>query len=173
MRPLLFVVALLAVGCGSEIGDSCSIYLDCAQDGTRLCDSNSDGGYCTIRGCDFGTCPSESVCVRFFTGSFDNKTCDPKTEDDSTDMCNPDELCALDGHCVTRASEVRYCMRSCEQAGSIDNRNPAGDCRDGYECRGLDLMKDDGGEPVPASGTKLPDQPQAFCAQAPTVVTGS
>lgn len=204
MRPaVLFLAALglTATACGAEIGDSCTLSSDCSTDGTRICDPdpNSTGGYCTIQGCDYGTCPSEAECVRFFTGVFSNKTCTPATEDcivrtcpldggkvvassscsvgtcphnddytsetPPTDQCNADELCALDGHCVTRASEVRYCMRKCSKAGATDNRDPAGDCRDGYECRGLDLMVKDGGEPVPAPGTRLDDNPQGFCAQ--------
>jgi len=179
MRPavLLFAVvaAFAAAGCGAEIGDSCALNADCSTtDINRFCDSDSAGGYCTIRGCDSSTCPGEAVCVRFFTGSFANKTCDPGTEDVSTDMCTPDELCALEGHCVTRLSEVRYCMRKCSSGG---------DCRSDYECRDSDLMIEHGGEPVPSTGKRLCgpgqspkandcDEPQSFCAQAPTT-TGS
>jgi hypothetical protein len=166
------VTAGLGAGCGSEIGDSCNVSADCSQsDQNRFCDLNSVNGYCTIRGCNFGTCPGESECVRFFTGSFSNKACTPATEDcqlasganacpdnaTPSNDCNPDELCALNGHCVTRASEVRYCMRTCGSGG---------DCRDGYECRNADLMKMNGGEPVPPEGERLGDEPQAFCAQA-------
>jgi hypothetical protein len=170
MRPALLSFALIALGalaggagCGAEIGDSCIISTDCSIDGTRTCDLESDGGYCTIRGCDFGTCPSEAVCVSFFLGSFDNQPCNPATEDlpatGGTDDCNPDELCALDGHCVDRSSEVRYCMRKCSSGG---------DCRSGYECRDEKLMIMDGGEPVPAPGSRITDTtPQSFCAQAP------
>ena len=37
------------------------------------CDTSSpDGqGYCTIEGCDWNTCPSEAVCIRFFTPVLD------------------------------------------------------------------------------------------------------
>ncbi len=169
MRPALLLIAALCVGCGAEIGDACIVSTDCAQDGTRSCDLNSNGGYCTIAGCDYGTCPSEAECVSFFTGSFSNKTCDPATEDlggtTGTDDCNVDELCALDGHCVTRASEVRFCMRKCSSQS---------DCRDGYECRDETLMKKDGGEPVLPSGTRLTDSSlQSFCAQTPPAGSGS
>jgi hypothetical protein len=161
---LLIIGVTLSAGCGAEIGDSCIVQTDCAQDGTRACDLNSNGGYCTIAGCDYGTCPSEAVCVRFFTGSFANKTCNPATEDlpatdpTTTNDCNDEELCALEGHCVTRASEVRFCMRKCGSSG---------DCRDGYECRDEALMIKDGGEPVPPAGERLGDAPQQFCAQTP------
>ena len=169
MRPALLLFAFAALvagaGCGAQIGDSCVVSTDCSIDGSRICDINSDGGYCTIQGCDYGTCPSEAECVSFFLGSFDNQPCNPATEDlpasGGTDDCNPDELCALDGHCVNRSSEVRYCMLKCSSGG---------DCRSGYECRDEKLMEQDGGEPVPAPGTRItPDSnPQPFCAQAPS-----
>ena len=166
MRPALLLLAALCVGCGAEIGDSCIVSTDCSADGTRACDLNSSGGYCTIAGCDYTSCPSEAECVSFFTGSFSNKACTPATEDapGGTDDCNLDELCALDGHCVTRASEVRFCMRKCQSQG---------DCRDGYECRDQALMIKDGGQPVPAPDQRPGDNTQAFCAQTPPVASGS
>ena len=41
-----------------------------------------------------------------------------------------------------------------------------GDCRDGYECRDLELMKEHGGEPVSPPGEPPAENPQAFCAAA-------
>jgi len=154
----LIVLTLLVAACGKEIGDPCIVSSDCSTDGTRQCDSSSKEGYCTIRGCDYDTCPSEAACIRFFTGSFSNRTCDPTTEDRSTDNCSLDELCSIEGHCVPRSSEVRYCMRTCESNG---------DCRDGYECRDLDLMKSHGGEPVLAPGEIVDASAPKFCAIAP------
>jgi hypothetical protein len=158
MRFLL-VLALFAAGCGKEIGDACIVNTDCDPNGQRICvDPNTKSGYCTIQGCDFDTCPSEAACIRFFTGQFNNKLCNPMTEDVSTDDCSLDELCDLGGHCVARSSEVRYCMRKC----STD-----GDCRDGYECRDLTLMQAHGGEPVLAPGTPIDDSAPKFCAVKP------
>jgi hypothetical protein len=157
MRSLL-VLALFAAGCGKEIGDACIVSSDCDPNGQRMCDSSQKEGYCTIQGCDFDTCPSEAACIRFFTGQFDNKTCDPTTEDVSTDNCSLDELCDLEGHCVARSSELRYCMRKCSSDG---------DCRDGYECRDLDLMKAHGGEPVLAPGERVDEHSPKFCAAKP------
>jgi hypothetical protein len=74
------------------------------------------------------------------------------------DVCSLDELCALEGHCVPRSAEVRFCMRTC--GGS-------GDCRTDYECRDVTLMREHGGEPVVAPGQVLGPDPQAFCAPAP------
>jgi len=179
-------VALLG-GCGKEIGDACIVGSDCSPNGDRLCDPSSVGGYCTIQGCDYSTCPEEAACVRFFTGSFLNRTCDPaKTaalcSKDPADCCSLDELCSImtiegeaediKGHCVPRSSEVRYCMRTCDSDG---------DCRDGYECRDLAKMKEHGGEPVLASGQvissdgnvigsnglKTDEQLAKFCAATP------
>lgn len=148
----------LSTGCSDKIGDECSLSSDCAPDGSRFCDNTQPSGYCTVVGCDFNTCPEESECVRFFTGSFANRTCDPVTEDIATDMCSPDEACAIDGRCAPAVSELRFCMLKCDNAG---------DCRSGYECRNLDLMRAHGGEPVVAPGETLGDNPERFCAEAP------
>src|SRR6185436_1125339 len=93
MRSLI-VLALLAVGCGKEIGDSCVVSSDCSPNGDRLCDTSSRGGYCTIQGCDFDTCPGEAACVRFFTGNFSNKGCNPTASHENSG-CSLDELCSL------------------------------------------------------------------------------
>jgi len=152
MRLSFVLVVLAAVGCGKEIGDACIVNTDCDPNGTRVCDMIEKDGYCTLLGCDYNTCPNEAVCVRFFSGEFENELC--ATNDD----CTLDELCALDGHCVPRSAEVRYCMRKCESKG---------DCRDGYECRNYDLMIEHGGEPVLAPGVVVDDKAPNFCATAP------
>lgn len=73
----------LAAGCSPSIGDECGSSVNCDINGTRICDTTSPGGYCTIRGCDVGTCPAdESVCVAFFpdtprlTDTFCMATCE-------------------------------------------------------------------------------------------------
>jgi hypothetical protein len=162
---LSILVAVLAVlgACGKEIGDACVTGLDCSPDGDRICDPSSVDGYCTVQGCDVDTCPGDSVCVRFFTGSFSNKACDYAG---GGLECSLDELCALDGHCVARSSEIRFCMRTC---GSDD------DCRgdsneDGrvdYECRNIDRMIEHGGEPVLGAGVLVDSRSPKFCAAAP------
>ena len=160
MRMYLAIVLLAAVGCGKQIGDSCIVSSDCDPNGQRLCDPppTSKEGYCTIQGCDYNTCPEEAACIRFFTGQFDNKTCDPTTEDTSTNDCSLDELCDLQGHCAARSSEVRYCMLKCSSNS---------DCRDGYECRDLTLMREHGGEPVLAPGVPVDEHAPKFCASKP------
>jgi hypothetical protein len=156
---VLILLALAAVGCGKEIGDACIVSTDCDPSGTRQCiDENQNDGYCTITGCDYNTCPSEAVCVRFFSGEFENRTCDPTTEGTSSFDCSLDELCDLQGHCVPRSSEIRYCMRKC----STD-----GDCRDHYECRDFERMIEHGGKPVLAPGTTVDDRAPKFCATKP------
>jgi hypothetical protein len=161
MRPLMryplvvlaFALAALAAGCGKQIGDACVVSSDCSPSGDRQCDISQKEGYCTIMGCDYNTCPSEAACIRFFTGQFQNKTCE-----NSADECSLDELCDLNKHCVPRSSEVRYCMATC----SDDS-----DCRDGYECRDLAKMKTHGGEPILPPGTTIDDAAPKFCAIAP------
>lgn len=168
-RPLRLALAAaaglaaltLSTGCGKEIGDECIVSTDCGSDVNLVCDVASLNGYCTIPGCDFGTCPDEAVCIRFFTASFENLPCDPATEDlegaGSTNDCGLDEVCTLNGQCVPSASETRFCMKKC--GGS-------GDCRGGYECRDEALMRAHGGEPVPPPGERV-EQFDAFCAEAP------
>lgn len=122
--------ALLAglPACGKDIGDDCSSSVDCAQDGTRLCDLAQPGGYCTIDGCDQSSCPGGSLCIRFFPVAFLTKPCDPAGEDvpGGRDDCSGDELCLDEGLCAPAASERRYCAKGC---GGND------DCRSGYECQ--------------------------------------
>lgn len=160
VKPLLFAAIALLSACSKDIGDACIVSSDCSPNGDRLCDIASPGGYCTIQGCDYSTCPEDSACIRFFTGSFANLACDPATEDalGGTNACSEDELCSLEGHCVPRSSEVRYCMKTCS---SND------DCRGGYECRDLDLMKEHGGEPVLAPGEVVDEHAPRFCAATP------
>lgn len=147
-------------GCGTEIGDACEISSDCSSTGDRLCARGGDlpDGYCTIVGCDFDSCPDNSICVRFFAVGETSKKCDASAEDISEDSCDPEELCTLGGSCVPRTAEVRYCMATC---------GGDGDCRDGYECRDLERMITNGGEPVPRPGEALDNNPQEFCAAAP------
>jgi hypothetical protein len=156
MRLSLVCVVVVAAGCGQQIGDSCIVSSDCAIDGSRVCDTSQGqvDGYCTIAGCDYDTCPGESVCVRFFSGGFSNKPCAGQAD------CSLDELCSLQNICVPRSAETRFCMKSCNQVS---------DCRDRYECRDLDLMKVHGGEPVLAPGDVV-DEATApkFCAAAPS-----
>ena len=157
-------ITLAAIGfftlaaCGNQIGDSCARSVDCSSAGDRICDTTSPDGYCTVFGCDVGTCPDESVCVRFFSASQNNRTCDPQTEDVSTDDCSFDEFCTLKGLCSLRNAEIRYCMKTC---------GGAGDCRDNYECRDLELMQLNGGEPVPAVDEIRGESLENFCAAAP------
>ncbi|HKA90850.1 MAG TPA: hypothetical protein VKE22_24475 [Haliangiales bacterium] len=153
MRSRLHLLLALALvsACGKKIGDACQLPSDCDPDGNRLCELNSPDGYCTIRGCDFGTCPSEAVCVRFYPGLDNAPPCATQS------ACAFDEICTVANVCASRANEVRFCMLKCSGDG---------DCRDGYECRTLALMKAHGGEPVPdpnAATAAPPDVP--FCAQ--------
>jgi len=63
--PMLILAAASAVGCAPAIGDECETALDCSSQGSRQCDRTQPGGYCTILGCERGTCPEESICVKF------------------------------------------------------------------------------------------------------------
>ena len=54
---------LLSTGCGKEIGDDCSSNAECGVG--RVCDLDSEDGYCTVTPCTPGSCPEEAVCVEF------------------------------------------------------------------------------------------------------------
>jgi hypothetical protein len=162
--PLVWLGALVLAlapglgGCGNQIGDACFSPIDCSPNGDRVCidASATSEGYCTIQGCDVSTCPDEAVCVRFFNGAFSNRECDPA--DPNGGLCSLDELCSIAGRCVARSSEVRFCMLTCGSDG---------DCRDGYECRDLERMKANGGQPLLAPGVPVDDSVPSFCAKAP------
>lgn len=162
LRLTVVVAAAAAAlgGCGHDIGDGCSTNTDCSTNGDRTCDMSQPGGYCTIEGCDTTSCPSGSVCVRFFPEQFLSQPCDPACEDTdpasttgskcpdrvpictapaATNDCSADELCLPSGVCAPRADEQRLCVKGC---GSDS------DCRGGYQCRaggslgGLPLLVD-------------------------------
>lgn len=156
MRLSLILCLGIAAGCGKQIGDACIVSSDCSLDGTRVCDRGGTDGYCTIIGCDYATCPEEAVCVRFFAGGFTNKPCGANAD------CSLDELCTLQGLCVPRAAEVRYCMAKCDTDS---------DCRDGYECRTFPKMVEYGGQVAvsPDDHGGVPDENNSpsFCAIKP------
>jgi hypothetical protein len=92
VRPLLCAIALCAFSaCAPEIGDECKTSLDCSSQGSRLCDRTQPHGYCTLRGCESGTCPEDSVCVKFRPAQERLATtyCMAKCSDD--DDCRSDE----------------------------------------------------------------------------------
>ena len=130
----ILLVGLLLPACGHNVGDSCSTNIDCTQDGSRICDLSQPGGYCTLDGCDDSSCPSESVCVRFFDQKFPTGTC--SSPPGTIGECRADELCVVCGPsssqpeplscCVPSTSERRFCALKCGSSG---------DCRGGYVCR--------------------------------------
>jgi len=155
--PVLVTVAAVAtflVACGHKIGDECNIASDCEQDGTRVCDNFSSGGYCTIQGCDFGTCPSEATCVRFFPGLENAQSCKNPDGNPDQSLCTSDQICTVLSECAPRSIEQRFCMATCSSDG---------DCRDGYECRHVGNVH--GGEPVPDPNDNSATVPNvSFCA---------
>lgn len=140
MRTRAAIIAGLLCACGSEIGDHCQTSADCSADGDRVCDRQLPGGYCTIEGCDRGSCPDEATCVRFFpvssltTPCSPHKTCPPCIDAEDAacasdeGCCASDEECLSDGFCAPKSAERRFCMRECGRDYH---------CRtdDGYVCR--------------------------------------
>jgi hypothetical protein len=174
MPRAFLVVALLAVtavGCGHNIGDSCNSNVDCDPTGLRFCDISAPSGYCTIDGCDVGTCPDEATCVRFFTVVL-SEPCDHSMPP-LMNGCRVDEFCVCDAtddgghcivpdvtppmvdemhaHCAPETTERRWCQKKC---------GGDGDCRAGYSCRSTGTA---GAEPVPTVDM-LSGVPAKFCA---------
>src|SRR5262245_14215243 len=145
-RFLVSALGLFALhaGCGKKIGDECRTNIACSNDAERICDISQPGGYCTIDGCDEGSCPEEAVCVRFVPRLFFDQTCRIDVPED----CKAADICLPTGVCAPRDSERRYCVLGCG-----DN----GDCRGGYECR---LAGSDGSIPLVAK----PGNQVRFCA---------
>jgi hypothetical protein len=154
----LLPVALLVAACGSDIGDGCSDNIDCATDGTRICDRSQIGGYCTVFGCDANSCPDGSVCAEFFTAAFLDTPCDPATEDavdpavDATDDCTTQEVCLSSGFCARPSLGQRFCVKRC---------GGDGDCRGGYECRSTGTF----GAQVVLDPQRPTVEPARFCTQ--------
>jgi hypothetical protein len=100
--------ALLLFACSPAIGDPCETVLDCSSQASRVCDRTQPSGYCTIAGCERGTCPEDSVCVKFhpFQGSVEGEA-----------PIQQERLAST------------FCMAKCDGDG---------DCRegDGYTCTG-------------------------------------
>ena len=138
---LALTLAMVFIGCGHKVGDSCSSGADCdPAAGTRTCDLSQPGGYCLVEGCDARSCPSDSACIRVFPASLLSIGCGPTTP------CKVDEICvnssqatndagasdaggsesATPGVCARLALEKRVCLQTCGSDG---------DCRGGYACR--------------------------------------
>lgn len=175
---VLLVTTLGAGGCGHKIGDSCGTSADCDPSaGTRTCDLSEPGGYCILLGCDARSCPSDSVCARFFPEPpllDTTKTCVPPPVSNPPlcagvadgICCDADEVClpfvpvpnpnGVTGVCVRTALEKRACVASCGSNG---------DCRGGYECRPVSSC---GAIPLTLDPTSTPQ----FCAPAPPLIDG-
>ena len=176
MWRLPLLAAVFVAGCGAQIGDACTSNIDCSYLGDRFCDTAPIRGYCTMENCGPTTCPSEAVCIRFFT-PVEDEVCHTAQEAipfSQADCPNPDDRCVCDisddagnclftngdsslpnGHCAPSSSERHWCQRSC---GSDS------DCRDGYECRRTGTF---GAEPLPTFANGV-GTPAKFCAPKPT-----
>lgn len=154
---MLLCLALFA--CTRNIGDGCVQNVDCSAAGDRFCDIASPGGYCTVEGCDYNTCPDGAACVRFYTLLRGEPACPAGCRPGDRGCCRPDEQCLCGGkgcYCASETSERRWCMRTCDGEGQ-------GSCREGYQCA---KTRESGAIPVPRPGVPMPDDIR-FCAPAP------
>jgi hypothetical protein len=106
---------LLLWGCAPEIGAACETALDCSSQASRACDRTQPDGYCTIAGCERGTCPEEAVCVKFHPSQ--------GSSDGEEEAAQQERLSST------------FCMAKCDSDG---------DCRDGegYRCTSASQFTD-------------------------------
>jgi hypothetical protein len=172
-RPTwLFALCLAALtvaaggGCTPSIGDGCKTNVDCSRLGDRFCDTSAPDGYCTVDGCNQGTCPDGALCIRFLTADLDRPCFLDRRSPDN--LCRPDERCVCDkfengvclgtppnnAHCAAESTERRFCQKPC---------NSNSDCRDRYECRSTGTL---GSELVPSLTDVMSPATANFCAPA-------
>ncbi|MCG8555712.1 MAG: hypothetical protein MJD61_10565 [Proteobacteria bacterium] len=107
MRGLVCIVSLVGFVCGacsSEIGDSCQGDLDCDVQANRRCVRNWPGGYCSVQGCEPGSCKAydDSVCVTF-------RPWRPRLQSTwCLKRCKSDNDCRDEYICATRQSDRTY-----------------------------------------------------------------
>jgi hypothetical protein len=132
LAPVALLLALAAPACTHHIGDTCNTNVDCSPLGNRFCDVSAPSGYCTVEGCDVrddGTgnladsCPSEAVCVRFFS-QIACKPCNPAVELDPAleHLCAADELCLCD---LSDPAHLGECLPASPSAAPAE---PDGGC---------------------------------------------
>ena len=94
-RSVLVLVLLGSLACKKVIGDKCTTSYDCSYSGDRVCDLAQYDGYCTVIGCDPGSCPDEAVCVNFNAHAprLSRRYCMEGCEEDS-DCRTPEYHCA-------------------------------------------------------------------------------
>jgi hypothetical protein len=97
----LLVIALSSVACQPGIGDSCTDALNCSTSGSRICDLTQPHGYCTLAGCDEGTCPDEAVCVKFWPNVAMQSDIDRLSSNYCMLKCNSHSDCRDDYECLS------------------------------------------------------------------------
>src|SRR5262249_21358700 len=108
---------------GKPPGAMCTDKAECAG---NVCKVLSSPPGTTDMAC--AACTQDAQCSN--NQALDGHFCNLATG--NCDECSIDEICAVEGRCVPRSSEIRYCMLRCDSDG---------DCRDNYECRDIARMK--------------------------------
>jgi hypothetical protein len=121
LRLLIVTAALVGLSvlsaCSRTIGDACASNVECSPLGDRFCDLASPGGYCTVEGCAFDSCPDSAACVRFFSlkkgqarcavGKAPRSDCDKASTLDKESCCVPGsaDCCAIGEQCLCDSEE--------------------------------------------------------------------
>jgi hypothetical protein len=77
-----------------EVGDPCTKASDCNEG--SVCLTSLPNGYCSVKGCQSGSCPSGSECFQFDSGdTYCLKTCTSSSEcrEDEGYVCDSDNTC--------------------------------------------------------------------------------
>lgn len=89
------------LGCKGDIGDECIADAQC-QAG-QVCDTISEGGYCTLADCRDDECPQGSICVTFEN---DDRYC--------MATCSSSGDCREEYYCEAELGPESFCRQSAD-----------------------------------------------------------
>ncbi|MDP3275383.1 MAG: hypothetical protein Q8Q09_09330 [Deltaproteobacteria bacterium] len=131
----LATITLAMAGCARRIGDGCAVDTDCSINNDRRCDTSQPSGYCTIAECDRNSCPSDSLCVEFFSDSarrarrFCMAPCTSDGDCRAQYKCQMPNAVGLFQSCPDNMSSVNGCTRLIDDAvGPSTTRERTGYC---------------------------------------------
>lgn len=123
-RPSFLTLAALAAmllpsACKKVIGDACTANTDCSVSADRICDLSQTSGYCTVPGCEPGSCPDNGVCVFFDAHAprLRRRYCMAGCNGDSD--CRSDYRCVRPDPvaCIQSTTEVLPAGQTCNRIG--------------------------------------------------------
>jgi hypothetical protein len=157
----------------SPVGGPCKKSADCAGGEGKGClpatyldgSAGWPGGYCTVFGCETGSCPEGSECFQMSDGAGGVETlclaaCTKKAD------CNAGYACPEFGACVPACTSDADCGdgEECTPDGTCETKPcTAGSCGAGYKCESGTCVPDVSGGPGPGPGPDCPGLPAKDC----------